>query len=84
MFGFYLGNLPLSGKVFCTMFLIGIGCGCLAAFTQAATAVGISPAAVEASLTPEMPMMQMHHGQMSAEKEITLGDISAAAKVCRA
>ena len=81
MFGFYLGNLPLSGKVFCTMFLIGIGCGCLAAFTQAATAVGISPAAVEASLSPDMPMMQMHHGQMSAEKEITLGDISAAAKV---
>jgi len=46
MFGFYLGNLPLSGKVFCTLFLVGIGCGCLAAFTQAATAVGVSPAAV--------------------------------------
>ena len=81
MFGFYLGNLPLSGKVFCTLFLVGIGCGCLAAFIQAATAVGVSPAAVEASLTPDMPMMGMHHGQMSAEKEITLGDVSNAAKV---
>src|SRR5712692_3838492 len=81
MFGFYLGNLPLSGKVFCTLFLVGIGCGALAAFTQAATAVGISPAAVEASLAPEMPMTQMHHGQMSAEKEITLGQVSSAAKV---
>src|SRR6267378_2266290 len=81
MFGFYLGNLPLSGKVFCTLFLVGIGCGAIAAFTQAATAVGISPAAVEASLTPDVPMTGMHHGQMSAEKEITLGDVSAAAKV---
>jgi len=81
MFGFYLGNLPLSGKVYCTLFLVGIGCGCLAAFTQAATAVGVSPAAVEASLAPEMPMMPMQHGQMSAEKEITLADVSAAAKV---
>ncbi|PYO03500.1 MAG: hypothetical protein DMD91_00940 [Candidatus Rokuibacteriota bacterium] len=81
MYGFYLGNLPLSGKVFCTLFLVGIGCGSLAAFTQAATAVGISPAAVEASLTPEMPMTQMQHGQMSAEKEITLGQVSSAARV---
>src|SRR6058998_867446 len=81
MFGFYLRNLPLSGKVFCTLFLVGIGCGCLAAFTQAATAVGVSPASVEASLTPDMPMMGMHHGQMSAEKELTLGDVSSGAKV---
>jgi hypothetical protein len=81
MYGFYLGNLPLSGKVFCTLFLVGIGCGAIAAFTQAATAVGISPAAVEASLTPDVPMTGMHHGQMTAEKEITLGDVSAAAKV---
>jgi hypothetical protein len=81
MFGFYLWNLPLSGKVFCTLFLVGIGCGAIAAFTQAATAVGVSPAAVEASLTPDVPMTGMHHGQMSAEKEITLGDVSAAAKV---
>src|SRR5437773_9433442 len=81
MFGFYLGNLPLSGKVFCTLFLVGIGCGCLAAFTQAATGVGVPPAAVQASLAPEMPMMPLGHGQMSAEKEITLGDVSNAAKV---
>src|SRR6267142_3405966 len=81
MFGFYLGNLPLSGKVFCTLFLVGTGCGAIAAFTQAATAVGISPAAVEASLTPDVPMTGMHHGQMSAEKEITLGQVSSAARV---
>src|SRR2546425_3163579 len=81
MFGFYLRNLPLSGKVFCTLFLVGIGCGCIAAFTQAATAVGLSPAEVAVSLPPEMPMMQMHRGQMSAEKEIALADVSAAAKV---
>src|SRR5882724_3782361 len=83
MNGFRLSALPLSGKVFCTLFLVGIGCGSLAAFVQASTAVGLSPAAVEASLAPEMPMtqMQMHHGQMSGEKEISLGDISSAAKV---
>jgi hypothetical protein len=83
MNGWHLSTLPLSGKVFCTLFLVGIGCGALAAFVQASTAVGVSPAAVEASLAREMPMtqMQMHHGQMSGEKEITLGDISSAAKV---
>jgi hypothetical protein len=81
MNGLQLSRLPLSGKVFCTLFLVGIGCGALAAATQAATAVGLSPAAVEASLAPEMPMMHMAHGQMSAEKEISLGDVSSAAKV---
>ena len=81
MNGFHLSGLPLSGKVFCTLFLIGIGCGALAAFVQASTAVGLSPAAVEASLAPEMPMTHMGHGQSSAEKEITLGDISSTAKV---
>jgi len=81
MNGICLSRLPLAGKVFCTMFLIGIGCGAIAAFTQAATAVGVSPSAVEASLVPDMPMTQMDHGQMSAEKEITLGQISSAAKV---
>ena len=83
MNGWHLSTLPLSGKVFCTLFLVGIGCGALAAFVQASTAVGVSPAAVEASLAREMPMtqMQMHHGQMSGEKEITLGEISSAAKV---
>src|SRR2546422_851140 len=81
MNGIYLSRLPLSGKVFCTLFLVGIGCGTLAALTQAATAVGLSPGDVRASLAPEMPMMPMSHGQMSAEKEITLGQVSAAAKV---
>jgi hypothetical protein len=81
MNGIYLSRLPLAARVFCTLLLVGIGCGALAAFTQAATAVGISPAAVEASLAPEMPMMQMQHGQMSAEKEITLAQVSSAAKV---
>jgi len=81
MNGFQLSTLPLSGKVFCTLFLLGIGCGSLAAFVQASTAVGLSPAAVEASLAPQMPMTHMGHGQMSAEKEINLGDISSSAKV---
>jgi hypothetical protein len=36
---------------------------------------------VEASLAPDMPMTQMAHGQMSAEKEISLGEISSAARV---
>ncbi len=81
MNGIYLSRLPLSGKVFCTLFLVGIGCGALAAFTQAATAVGLSPADVQASLAPAMPMTQMGHGQMMGEKEITMGEISSAAKV---
>ena len=81
MNGWTLSTLPLSGKIFCTLFLLGIGAGCLAAFTQAATAVGVSPTAVQASLAPEMPMTHMTHGQTSAEKEISLGDISSAAKV---
>src|SRR3989454_12300505 len=81
MNGIYLSRLPWSGKVFCTLYLLGIGCGALAAFTQAATAIGLSPAEVQASLAPAMPMTQMSHGQMSGEKEITLGEISSAAKV---
>jgi hypothetical protein len=76
-----LPQFPLSAKVFCSLFLAGIGCGCLAAFTQAATAVGISPAAVQASLAPEMPMTGLHHGEMNAEKEIDLAQIPDTAKV---
>ncbi|MGZ6124078.1 MAG: hypothetical protein ACXWLR_03905 [Myxococcales bacterium] len=79
MGGMHLSRLPLSAKLFCTLFLAGIGCGALAAFAQASTAVGISPSAVEASLAPEMPMTGLRHGQMSAEKEIDLGQIPAAA-----
>ena len=81
MRGVHLSQFPLSAKVFCTLFLVGIGFGSLAAFTQASTAVGISPAAVRASLAPEMPMTHMGRGQMSAEKEIDLADIADTAKV---
>jgi hypothetical protein len=81
MHGVHLSALPLSGKVFCTLFLVGIGCGALAAFAQAATAVGLTPGEVRASLAPDMPMTHMGHGQTSAEKEITPGEISAAAGV---
>ena len=91
MNGFELWRLPVSCKVFCTLYLLGIGLGSIAAFAQAATAVGVTPADVQASLAPEMPMThmtpsghgQMGHGQMqmSGEKEITLGDISGTAKV---
>jgi hypothetical protein len=80
VYGIHLSGLPLSGKLFCTLFLVGIGCGSVAAFAQAATAVGIRPADVQASLAPDMPMTHMGHGP-GAEKEITLGDISASAKV---
>jgi len=81
MNGMCLSRLPLSGRVFCTLYLLGIGCGALAAFVQAATAVGLSPGEVRASLAAEMPMTHMGHGQMSGEKEINLGQISSAAKV---
>jgi hypothetical protein len=81
MNGIFLSRLPLSGKVFCTLYLVGIGFGALAAFAQAATAVGLSPGEVRASLAPDMPMTHMGHGQMSREKEIDLGQISTSAKV---
>src|SRR5258705_11430438 len=76
-----LSRFPLSAKLFCTLFLMGIGCGSLAAFAQASTAVGLSPAAGRESLSPEMPMTAMGHGQMSAEKEIDLAQIPESAKV---
>ncbi len=81
MYGIRLSGLPLSGKLFCTLYLVGIGCGSIAAFAQAVTAVGVSPTAVQTSFAPEMPMTHMGHGQPSGEKEIALGDISSAAKV---
>jgi hypothetical protein len=64
MNGIRLSGLPLSGKLFCTLYLIGIGCGAIAAFAHAATAVGLSPADVQTSLAPQMPMthMGMTHG----------------------
>jgi hypothetical protein len=81
MLGISLARLPLSAKVFCTLYLLGIGCGALAAFVQTATAVGLSPADVQASLAPQMPMTHLGHGQPSAEREISLSEVSSAAKV---
>jgi hypothetical protein len=81
MLGVHLSRLPFSAKVFCTLFLAGIGFGALAAFAQASTAVGISPAAVRASVAPEMPMTHLEHGQMSAEQEINLTQIPENARV---
>ena len=81
MHGIYLSTLPRSAKLFCTLFLLGIGCGALAAFTQAATAVGLSPGEVQASLAPDMPMTHLGHGAAMAEKEIDLTEVSQAAKV---
>jgi hypothetical protein len=81
MNGISLAKLPVSGKVFCTLFLLGIGLGNVAAFTQAFTAVGLSPAEVQASLAPQMPMTHLGHGQVSAEKEIDITQMGAQAKV---
>jgi hypothetical protein len=81
MNGIHLSRLPFSAKVFCSLFLLGIGCGALAAFTQAATAVGVSPAAVRESLAPELPMTGMHHGETSGEREMDLAELSRTAKV---
>src|SRR5436853_270877 len=81
MNGIQLSRLPLSGRIFCTLFLLGIGCGALAAFAQASTAVGVSPAAVQASLAPDLPMTGMQHGEPGGEKEIDLGQISSEASM---
>ena len=81
MYGIHLARLPASAKLFCTLYFVGIGCGALAAFGQAATAIGLTPADVQASLAPDMPMTHMGHGQASAEREITLGEVSSAPKV---
>jgi hypothetical protein len=81
MHGMTLSRLPLSAKVFCSLFLLGIGLGNLAALTQAATAVGLSPRDVQASLAPDMPMTHLGHGPMSAEREINLAELSATARV---
>src|SRR3989441_11116481 len=85
MLGIRLSRLPASAKVFCTLFLLGLGCGAIAAAVQAATAIGLTPADVQASLGREMPMTSLApagHGQHhQAEKEISVSDISGAAKV---
>ena len=81
MHGMSLSRLPFSAKMCVTLFLAGIGLGCLAALVQAATAVGLSYGEVVASLAPEMPMTHMGHGQLSAERELDLGQLSQTAKV---
>jgi hypothetical protein len=81
MQGLYLSSFPCSAKVCCTLFLLGIGLGSLAAFTQATTTVGLSYGDVVTSLAPEMPMTHIHHGQISAEKEINLDQLRHTAKV---
>jgi len=85
MLGIRLSGLPVSAKIFCTLYLLGIGCGAIAAMAQAATAVGLTLADVQASFAREMPMTSLgssSHGQhQSAEKEITVDDIGGAAKV---
>ncbi len=81
MFGSTLSRFPFSAKLFCTLFLLGIGCGQIAAVTQTATAVGLSTEEVRTSLAPQMPMMHMAPGQMSMEREIDIGQLSSTARV---
>jgi len=81
MHGLSLARLPLSARVFCTLALVGLGLGNLAAVTQAATTVGLAPAAVQASLAPEMPMTHLGHGPTSAEQEIDLAQLGQQARV---
>jgi hypothetical protein len=81
MQGLYLSSFPCSAKVCCTLFLLGIGLGSLAAFTQATTTVGLSYGDVVSSFAPEMPMTHIHQGQISAEKEINLDQLRHTAKV---
>src|SRR4029450_9789551 len=75
MYGIFLASLPLSARVCCTLFLLGIGLGALAASMQAATAVGLSYGDVVASFAPEMPLTHIGHGQMSAERPIELSQL---------
>lgn len=81
MNGVSLARLPVSAKVFCSLFFLGIGLGNAAAFVQAATAVGLSSTEIRSSLAPDMPMTHLGHGEADAEKEIRLEDVAAAAKV---
>jgi len=80
MYGIVLASLPLSARVWCTLFLVGIGLGALAAGLQASTAVGLSYGDVVASLAPEMPLTHIGHDQMSAERPIELSQLRPMAK----
>ena len=80
MYGIFLGSLPLSARVCCTLFLLGIGLGSLAASIQASTAVGLSYGDVVASFAPEMPLTHLGHGQISAERAIDLSQLRQATR----
>jgi hypothetical protein len=75
MNGLSLSRLPLAAKVWCTLFLIGIGCGCLAALTQAATTVGVSVGDVRARLGPEPSLAHIGAHEHAAEREIGLEEV---------
>ena len=81
MYGMFLTTLPCSAKVFCTLCLLGLGLGSLAAAIQAATAVGLSYSEVQSSLAPDLPMTTLGHGQHSAEKALDLNQLSHTAKI---
>jgi len=81
MYGVFLTTLPCSAKVLCTLCLLGLGLGSLAAATQAATAVGLSYGDVQSSLAPDLPMTAIGHGQHSAEQALDINQLSRTAKV---
>ena len=81
MKGIYLSQLPLAAKIYCTLLLVGLGLGFLAAFVQALTAVGLSYSSVQSSFAPEMPMTHMDHGHMSMEREMDINELGSSAKV---
>jgi hypothetical protein len=81
MNGIYLSNFPLSAKVWCTMILIGMGLGYLSAFVQEITAIGLSYDDIKSSFAADMPMTEMEHGQMSAEKEMDMSKLGTSGKV---
>jgi hypothetical protein len=75
MNGLSLSRMPLAAKVWCTLFLVGIGCGCIAAVTQAATTVGVSVADVRDRLGPQPTMTDLGMHEHSAEREIRLDEV---------
>lgn len=84
MKGVYLSQLPLAAKVYCTLLLVGLGVGFVAAFVQAATAVGLTYGEVRGSLVPDAPMTHLHphdHHHTSMERELDLSELGSSAKV---
>jgi hypothetical protein len=81
MKGIYLSQLPLAAKVYCSLLLVGLGLGFLAAFVQAVTAVGLSYNALQGSFAPETPMTHMEHGQTSGERQMDISELGSSAKV---